>query len=87
MKALVTNDIATNLDITNGARGEITDIILHPDEPRLHSGSIVHLQHLPIYVWVKLTGTCTSPLDDLEENVVHQQIPESLSRLSRSGPV
>ena len=35
MKVLVTNNIETDLDITNGARGEIIDIILQPDEPQI----------------------------------------------------
>lgn len=30
---MVTNNVETDLDITNGARGEIMDIVLHPDEP------------------------------------------------------
>jgi hypothetical protein len=33
MKVMVTNNVETDLDITNGARGEIVDIVLHPDEP------------------------------------------------------
>ena len=70
MKVLVTNNIATDLDITNGACGEIIDIILHPDEPTLHSGSIVHLRHLPICILVKLTRTRASILNNLDEHVV-----------------
>ena len=30
MKVLVTNNLETNLDLTNGARGEIVGIVLHP---------------------------------------------------------
>ncbi|KAI0250295.1 hypothetical protein BJV78DRAFT_1155135 [Lactifluus subvellereus] len=70
MKVLVTNNIVTDLDITNGARGEIVDIFLDPDEPRLHSGSIAHLHHLPICILVKLTRTRASNLGDLDKNVV-----------------
>ena len=33
MKVMVTNNVETDLDITDGVRGEIVDIILHPDEP------------------------------------------------------
>ena len=36
MKILVTNNIETDLDIRNGARGEI-DIIPHPDEPPINT--------------------------------------------------
>ena len=32
MKVMVTTNVETDLDITNGARGTIVDIILHPDE-------------------------------------------------------
>ncbi|KAI0253860.1 hypothetical protein BJV78DRAFT_1115264, partial [Lactifluus subvellereus] len=70
MKVLVTSNIATDLDITNGARGEIVDIILSPDEPPLHSGPIAHLRHLPICILVTLMQTRASHLEDLEENVV-----------------
>ena len=70
MKVLVTNNIVTDLDITNGARGEIIDIILHPDEPTLHSGSIIHLRHLPICILVKLTQTRASILNNLDKHVV-----------------
>jgi hypothetical protein len=31
MRVMVTNNIETDLDITNGAQGEIVDIVLHPD--------------------------------------------------------
>ena len=33
MKVMVTQNVETDLDITNGARGKIVDIVLHPDEP------------------------------------------------------
>ncbi|KZT28687.1 hypothetical protein NEOLEDRAFT_1057849, partial [Neolentinus lepideus HHB14362 ss-1] len=32
MKVMVTQNIATDLDITNGVRGEIIDVVLYPDE-------------------------------------------------------
>ncbi|KAF9786963.1 hypothetical protein BJ322DRAFT_1052944 [Thelephora terrestris] len=62
MKVMVTNNLQTDLDITNGARGVITDIILNPDEPPLDEGSVVTLKHLPECVLVKLsrTGGCPS---------------------------
>jgi hypothetical protein len=43
MKVMVTANIETDLDVTNGARGEIVGIILHPDEPPLSNDSIVTL--------------------------------------------
>lgn len=33
MKVMVTNNIQTDLDITNGARGEIVKIVFNPEEP------------------------------------------------------
>ena len=38
---MVTSNIETNLDVTNGANGEIVDIILHPDELTLEDGLMV----------------------------------------------
>lgn len=64
MKAMVTSNIATDLDITNGARGVVTDIILNPEEPPLQDGSIVVLRHLPQCVVVKLSRTRATRLDD-----------------------
>ncbi|HEV7737986.1 MAG TPA: hypothetical protein VGO47_11520 [Chlamydiales bacterium] len=71
MKVLVTNNLETDLDITNGAKGEIVDIVLHPDEPiNDHSKPIVHLQYLPLYILVKLDRTRASKLAGLEEGVI-----------------
>ncbi|KAG5641683.1 hypothetical protein H0H81_011038, partial [Sphagnurus paluster] len=70
MKVMVTENIETDLDLTNGARGEITDIILHPDEPAIGDGPIVHLQHLPLYILVKLHRTRATTLDGLDERVI-----------------
>ena len=54
MKVMVTNNLQTDLDITNGAHGVITDIILSPDEPPLEEGPVVALKNLPECVLVKL---------------------------------
>jgi len=42
MKVMVTNNLQTDLDITNGARGVIVDIILSHDEPPLEEGFLQH---------------------------------------------
>ena len=47
MKVMVTSNIATDLDITNGARGTVVDIVLNPEEPPLGDSSIIALKHLP----------------------------------------
>jgi hypothetical protein len=45
MKVMVTSNIKTDLDVTNGAHGEIVDIILHPDE---YGGHRVHGLNLEV---------------------------------------
>lgn len=70
MKVMVTENVETDLDITNGARGEIAGIVLHPDEPPLGDESVVTLKHLPIYILVKLSRTCATQLEGLDENII-----------------
>ncbi|KIL70017.1 hypothetical protein M378DRAFT_58263, partial [Amanita muscaria Koide BX008] len=57
MKILVTDNIETDLDVTNGAHREIVNIILHPDEPPIGEEPIVVLKMLPSYLLVKLART------------------------------
>ena len=47
MKVMVTQNVEMDLDITNGARGTIVDIILHPDKPPLPNTNVVELEHPP----------------------------------------
>lgn len=71
MKVMVTQNVETDLDITNGARGTVVDILLHPDEPPLQqSGGVTPLKLLPAYILVKLTRTRTSQLPGLEPSVI-----------------
>ena len=51
-----TSNVQTDLDITNGARGTIVDIVLHPDEPLIDE-NIIPLKYLPLYILVKLSHT------------------------------
>ena len=68
MKVIVTQDVVTDLDIMNGARGTIIDICLHPDEPFICDlQPTIELKYLPLCVLVKLDHTCTSQLTGLEE--------------------
>ena len=69
MKVMVTNNLQTDLDITNGARGAIVDIILDPEEPELEGGPIVTLKFLPACVLVKLSHTRAGRLPGLESGV------------------
>jgi len=71
MKVMVTDNIETDLDITNGARGEIVNIVLHPDEPPINKGeAIIRLKYLPLYLLVKLTRTRAAQLEGLDECVI-----------------
>ena len=70
MKVMVTNNLQTDLDITNGARGVITDIILDPDEPNFGDDPIVTLKHLPACVLVKLSRTRAGKLPGLDSGVI-----------------
>ena len=70
MSVLITENIETDLDITNGARGHITGIILHPDEQSESESSIRVLNRLPIYILVALNQTRTRNLEGLLDGVV-----------------
>ena len=83
MKVLVTNNIESDLDVTNGARGEIVNIILHPDEPPISANEpIVHLKYLPSYLLVKLSCTWASRLAGLEDVVIPVEVETSSMRIS-----
>jgi hypothetical protein len=70
LKVMVTNNLATDLDITNRARGEIVDIIFDKDEPDFPDSLIVRLHKMPRCVLVKLARTRASQLDGLDEGVI-----------------
>ncbi|KAI1785898.1 hypothetical protein LXA43DRAFT_855930, partial [Ganoderma leucocontextum] len=57
MTVMVTRNLNTDLDVANGARGEIVDIILHPLEPALPDEPVVKLKFMPTYILVKLDRT------------------------------
>ena len=57
MQVMVTDNLETDLDITNGARGEIVGIVLDKDEPPVGDLPIVKLKHLLAYILVKLSRT------------------------------
>ncbi|KAI5892663.1 uncharacterized protein SCHCODRAFT_01067198, partial [Schizophyllum commune H4-8] len=56
-QVMVTENIDTDLDIANGARGQIVGIVFNPAEPQHTDDSVVHLRYLPAYVLVKLERT------------------------------
>jgi hypothetical protein len=84
MKVMVTTNLATDLDIANGAHGEIVDIVLHPDEPPINEEAIVTLKFLPVYILVKLSHTKASQLDGLDESVVPVEPTSIKHRISVS---
>ena len=85
MKVMVTNNLQTDLDITNGARGVITDIILNQDEPLLEDGSTIQLKFLPQCILVKLSHTRAATLPHLEEGVIPIQRVTSHMQIKVDG--
>ena len=74
MKVMVTENVETDLDIMNGARGEIVNIILDPNEPPIGNDPIVTLKHLPTYILVKMAHTRAMQLEGLDEGVIPIQV-------------
>ncbi|KAH7924255.1 hypothetical protein BV22DRAFT_1047590 [Leucogyrophana mollusca] len=71
MKVMVTFNVETDLDVANGARGEITDIVLDEHEAAYStSQSVVELDYPPAYVLIRLNRTKAAQLDGLEERVL-----------------
>ena len=77
MKVMVTQNVETDLDITNGARGTIVGIILHPDEPMISNAEAqtVKLQRLPIYMLAKLDRTRATQLAGFKTSPSYQWSP------------
>lgn len=68
---MVTENVETDLNITNGVRGTVVGMVYRPDEePIIDDTLAVKLQHLPLYILVKMDRTRTSKLTDLEESVI-----------------
>ncbi|KAM5532632.1 hypothetical protein V8D89_013676, partial [Ganoderma adspersum] len=70
MKVMVTRNLNTDLDVANGARGEIVKIVLHPQEAPIGEGAVVKLRFLPAYILVKLDRTKACALRGLDEGVL-----------------
>lgn len=68
---MVTENVETELDIANGARGVIEEIVLNSDaDIQEDVGGLVTLKRLPLYVLVKMDRTRASKLEGLAENVI-----------------
>jgi hypothetical protein len=74
MKVMVTKNVKTDLDVTNGSQVQIVDIVLHLDEPPVGDDPIATLKYFPAYILVKLNRTQTTPLDTLDEGVIPVQV-------------
>ena len=71
MKVIVTFNVHTELDIANGSRGEIVDVVLHPDEPPIDSTAFeVELEHLSAHVLLKLDNTRAAQLPGFDAGVI-----------------
>src|SRR5215472_16434227 len=81
MKIIITENLMTDLDISNGARREIVDMILHPDEPPIPNAPIVKLKYLPAYLLVRLERTRASRLDGLDTGVIPIEVSTTKYRI------
>jgi hypothetical protein len=71
MEVMVTFNIDTDIDVANGSRGYITDIILNESERKVPSTEpVVELEYLPAFVLVKMNHTKAATLDGLEQGVL-----------------
>ena len=68
---MVTNNLETDIDVSNGARGEIVNMILHPNEPPLDDQqSKIELKFLSVCILAKLGRTRARKLEGLDECVI-----------------
>ncbi|EUC67452.1 ATP-dependent DNA helicase PIF1, partial [Rhizoctonia solani AG-3 Rhs1AP] len=71
MKVMVTYNIETDLDVANGARGTVVQIITGDSNVTgSHAGHLQELSRPPICVLVKLWRTKIKKLGDLDEGVI-----------------
>lgn len=71
MKVMVTFNVDTDIDIANGARGEVKEIILDECESKFcMTTPIVELDYPPAYVLIKLNRTKVKTLERLEKGVL-----------------
>lgn len=83
MKVMVTLNINTDIDVVNGTRGEIVDIVLDPEEEAIDpTQRVVRLKKPPLCVLVKLGHTRLECLPGLEEGVVPVECIQKTFRLA-----
>src|ERR1700742_3459208 len=69
-EVMVTVSLDTDIDLANGSRAVIQQIILDPNEPAFSADQFVNLQYLPLYLLVKLDHTHAIQLPGLAPNVI-----------------
>ena len=71
MKVMVTFNVETDLDVANGARGEIIKIVLDENESNYSpTQSIIRLKYPPVYVLIRMKSSKVSGLEGLEQNII-----------------
>lgn len=71
MEVMITFNVQTDLDIANGARGRITAVVLHEEEPPIPRGAVeVRLKYQPAYVLVQMHRTKVAELPHLAQGVI-----------------
>jgi hypothetical protein len=69
-EVMVTLNIDTDLDIANGTRATVVQIVLDPEEPPFGNEQVIELKFLPVYILVKLERTRAEVLPGLDPNVI-----------------
>jgi len=71
MEVMVTFNVSTDLDVANGARGHIVDIVLDAREHiSMEPSQTIQLQYPPVYVLVRMARTKADALEGLESGVL-----------------
>lgn len=71
MEAMVTYNVKMDLDVANGARGRIHDIVLNEEEnPPPAGAKEVQLNNLPTYLLIEMGRTLAEQLQGLPEGVL-----------------
>jgi hypothetical protein len=69
-QVMVTFNIDTDIDVANGTRAVVENIVLDPDEPPFGTQQYVYLKFMPLYILVRLEQTRACTLQGLVENVI-----------------
>ena len=71
IKVMATFNVEMDLDVANGARGEIIKIVLDENKSNYSPAqSIVRLKYPPAYVLIRMKLSRVSSLEGLEQNII-----------------